>query len=664
MFKSVYYDQHKNKMHLWEIGPDGKTVYHNIDHEVYYYVEDKTKKSPIRDIYGTHVTKKIATSKQALRTLKDSGVKLYESDLSEEVKFLHARYEKNPEKIDFKKYKVAIIDIEIQGENEFPTPELAKYPINLITVDDYRNDKITTFGLHPYTGDNKEVKYIHCETEEILLNKFIHFFRSERFDITTGWFSADFDWPYIINRCKNINVDYAPLSPIGKVDIRKANSKTKKNVLKVSIAGLSILDSMDLYKKFSYKNQSSYTLNYIGMQEVGEGKLEYEGQINDLYKRDWDLFTDYNIADCLLVRKIENKTKFIDLAISMCIQSLIPFEKVYSTIFVIEGYMLKYMHNMGVVMNDRENDLDSEEEDETIEGGFVMTTPGFYFNMMNIDATSEYPTLVRMINISPETKTWNPSNPENYIKAHTPGLYYKKEQGIIPKIVTDIFNERKQLKELSKEAYNKGDIELFEYYDSQQLVRKILINSCYGAMCSKYFHYFDLDNASEITLGGRTVIQYIAGCINEYFSKDFIQQSKKYYPDSSLVVGDISENIVKIIDTDSVVGSSVIKTNIGDISIADIYERFSENNIEISSENFVANVHSLFTNSISEEKMLENKKINMIKKHKVKKRMYKITHGGDRVIVTEDHSIIIERGGILINCSPKNIVQGDKIIKL
>lgn len=660
MFKSVYYDSHRNKMHLWEIDNDGKTVYNCYDHDIEYYVKDPSGESEIKDPFGVPVIRKVASSRKSLKMLKESGETLYESDLSEEIKFLHKTYRDTPDKIDYSKYKVANIDIEIQGENEFPTPELAKYPINLITVDDYRNNKITTFGLYEYPGVCENSNYIFCETEEILLERFIQFFRREKFSVTTGWYTTQFDWPYIINRCKNLGIDFAKLSPIEKVTLR---NKKKTGEFVPEIAGVYILDGLDLYKKFSYQNQPSHNLNYIGMIEVGEGKLDYDGQINDLWKRDPKLFIDYNIQDCLLVRKIENAKKFVDLAINLGVQTRIPFDKVYSTIAVVEGYMIRYLHRYNLIMNDRAVDLDEEDDGETIEGGYVFTTPGFYNHNISIDATSEYPTLVRMINISPETKVWNPTDTTRMIKAHTPGLWYKREQGIIPKIVTDIFFERKKFKDLAQEHYDKGEMELYAYYDSQQLVRKILINSIYGAMASRYFHYFDLDNAGEITLGGRTAVQYIANCINDYFSKDFITISKKYYPNSDLKIGDIPEKIVKVIDTDSILGSSVLNTSIGEMKIEDLYDKFNMNSKETSKDNFIASVNDISSLSISNKFKMEYKPITYIKKHKVLKRMFKIKVGGDEVVVTEDHSLVVNREGVLLSCSPLEIKKGDKILK-
>lgn len=665
MFTNVYYDEYHGRMHLWELSEEtGRVVHSSIPHEIEYYVEDKTNTSDIKDVYGTRVVKKVSESRKSLKALRQSKVKTFESDLSEEVKFLHKRYGDRDIKPDPKNYKVANIDIEIQCSNEFPKPELAKYPINLITIDFYRTDEIVTLGLNEYHGEylnRPGFTYIHCKNEEILLARFCDIIRKEKVQILTGWNIGGFDLPYICNRIENLNLEDVSLSPLGKV--------LKKKDGTFQIPGIASLDLMELYKKFSYQNQSSYSLNYIGLQEVGEGKLDFEGQINDLWSRDWELYVNYNIQDCFLVRKIENKRKFIDLVINLCTQTRTPFERVYSTIAIVEGYMLRYLHRDNMIFPDlpiKDHSVDDAEE-ETIEGGYVEAHPGFYNFCSSIDATSEYPTLIRMLNVSPETKIWNPPEEDivrlNLIKAHTPGMYYSREQGIIPKIVTDIFNERKLFKNLMEQASKDGDKKLEEYYDSQQLIRKILINSIYGCLAQKYFHFYDLDNAAEVTLGGRTVIQYIANCSNTYFSKTFPKIAKNWYPNTDIKVGDVPDRIVKIIDTDSVVGESVINTSIGNISIEDLYIKHSSDYKETSKDNFIARVDDIKSLSLNTNTgNIEYGKVLYIKKHLVKKRMFGVKVNGKMIKITEDHSIIVKRNDMYVSISAKDIISGDKVI--
>ena len=182
-------------------------------------------------------------------------------------------------------------------------------------------------------------------------------------------------------------------------------------------------------------------------------------------------------------------------------------------------------------------------------------------------------------------------------------------------------------------------------------------------MASEYFHYFDLDNAAEITLGGRTAIQYIANCINTYFSEDFIKHAHKYYPNHRLTPGCVEKKIVAVIDTDSCHGFTYINTNMGKITIENLYNQYARNIAEVSKDNFSAQLQGLESLSYSKDThRAEYKNILGIKKHLVKKRMYKITHKENSVVVTEDHSVIVMRNGSVIDISAKDIVKGDRII--
>lgn len=541
MFKNIYYEPWKHKMHLWEIDENGNNVYQVLDHEIEYYVLDKTGKSPIKNIEGQSVIKRVARDKDSLKSLKDSGEILYESDLNEEVKFLHKRYQDRDLKVDLKKLNIANIDIEIQTEGTFPKASEALFPINLITVEMYGKNEIYTFGLAPYTGTQTNFKYIHCDSEKTLLKRFCKFLKLKNVDYFIGWNigpdPSGFDIPYLYNRIQNLGLDIS-MSPLGK-DIKKYNDE-------IQIPGIAILDMMALYKKYTYQNQSSYSLDNIANIELGIGKLQYEGSISDLWKNDWNKFVEYNVQDVLLVSEIDKKKKLVEVAVNFSTLTRTPIEKVFSTVAVVEGYILRYLHRESMVMDDRKpvNNL------ATIEGGLVESFPGFYKHLANFDGTSLYPTTIMQFNISPETKVKFPESEEGLIKTPIPGLYYKKDVvGVIPKIIKDIFDKRKFNKDLAAQYEISGDVELFDYYDSQQLIYKIFMNSAYGAFLEKSFHYYDLDNGSCITCVGRTVIKYMANNINEFLNVEFPKIAKKYYPN---FVNNIKKtNKVVIIDTDS-----------------------------------------------------------------------------------------------------------------
>lgn len=602
LFKNIYYDSYKNKIHLWEI-VDGKHKYETFNHEIEYYIEDKTRKSQITDIYGTPVVKKIAESTKSLRELRRM-TKLYESDVSEEVKFLQKRYGDSEERVDPTQYNVCVLDIEVASgckfsksheikirkdnktqlvfladfelekteeyevwdeeikkwtsfqkscyfeTSEFPKPELAKYPINLITLNFVNKGKIYTFGSDPYTGNSPLVQnYYHDKNEKQLLEKFVQFWRRSKVDIAVAY-NAPFDFGYILKRCENLGIDPNLLSPVNRVEY--------KNPKRIKIHGITILDYIDLYKKFSFTPQPSYKLENVAMAEIKEGKTKYEGNIFTIWQTDWNLFVEYNIQDTILVEKMDKKRKFVNLAIKLAMESIVPVDRCMTTTAIVEGYILKTIHKQNKVMSDRvkEDAWEKDDDDDELEGAYVEAHPGFYNWSMSFDVESLYPHMIMMYNISPETKLSfediKNMDSSEYIKTPVEGVYYQKNvEGIIPKIVETIFKERKYYKGLKDESEKQKNWDEYEYFDGMQHNRKILINSIFGVFGAEVFHYFDIDNASVITAGGRELIKFLSLNANDYLKNFLPSRIEKYYPDSVVDSKKVPKISVKIIDTDS-----------------------------------------------------------------------------------------------------------------
>lgn len=535
-FNRIYYDAYDRKIYLWET-KDGKRIYNKFPVEFEYYVEDKTGQSEITDIYGNPVIKKTSNSRKTIEELKLSGVKCFESDINQEVKFLQKYYFGKPLAPKMSDYQIGIIDIEIESDGSFPTASEAKYPINLISIKLTKQNRVFTFGLRPYEGKKD---YFHFENEKELILSFFELFNKANVDIITGWNVVDFDIKYILNRCENLNIplDKYSLSPIKKQYKNQMSGEW-------SIAGISVVDYLLLYKKFTYVTRESYKLDYIGMIEVGEGKLEYSGAIHDLYKTDWKLYVDYNIQDVILIEKLDNKLKLINFIINLAHESLIPFEKCFSSIAFIEGYILKYLHNKNMVMDDREFN-----EKKEFPGAYVEAYPGYYENNISFDFESLYPNILIGLNISPETLVKYPESEEGLIKSPISGIYYRKDKiGIIPEIVENIFNERKRFKNLMKDAKKEGNLELQSYYDSQQMIRKIQINSFYGCLSNPFFHYYNLDNAMAVTLTGQDLIKYVSKSFNVYFKEHF-WLNKKFFKEEN-ENNKIKNDVVVLLDTDS-----------------------------------------------------------------------------------------------------------------
>lgn len=593
MFKKIYYNPMNNRIHLWETIEKGKTRRLTVQPDIEYYIPDKTETSDKKDIWGNPVKLQTSTSRKNMKEfVQYSNIPTCETSLPEDVKFLQKRYGGQTLIYDIDNFQIATIDIEIEADNNFPDPDKAKKPINLISVHYSKTNEIFTFGNREYTGNDKSVKnYHYCNDEETLIRRFIKHFRKKKVDIITGWNVKFFDIPYIINRCAKLDIEI-DMSPLNISYPKKFRDDFGNTIEGYGIAGISILDGLELYKKFTYKKQVSYSLNYIGIEEVKEGKLDLDGQVNHMYKTDWNKFVEYNIQDVLLTKKINDNKKFIELTISLCYQALIPFENVFSSISLITGYIVNYLHKQNIVFPDPPQDKIKEE----YPGAHVMAKQGMYEYVISFDVESMYPHMIMMYNISPETLVLNPTNTEGLIKTpaskeyscNTPsgkfsvkGIYYTKEkQGVLSKIVETIFNNRKQFRKkmqiaegieegLSKEKIIENlDIsssvinELYDeiidegfdskYYDSQQQIRKILINSIYGVLGNKYFSFYNIKNAMAITIGGRHLIEFLSNNLNNYIKKYWHKIAKNYFPEvKNKEISEIKNDVVVLIDTDS-----------------------------------------------------------------------------------------------------------------
>ena len=141
-------------------------------------------------------------------------------------------------------------------------------------------------------------------------------------DVVTGWNTRLFDFPYLINRVKNIigGDTYRKFSPWGVVDAREIIIAGRPNIA-YEMSGIQQLDYYDLFRKFGYAygQQESYKLDNIANVVLGEKKLSYEehGNLLNLYKSDFQKFIDYNIKDVQLVDRLEEKMGLITLAMTM-----------------------------------------------------------------------------------------------------------------------------------------------------------------------------------------------------------------------------------------------------------------------------------------------------------------------------------------------------------
>ena len=359
------------------------------------------------------------------------------------------------------------------------------------------------------------------------------------------------------------------MSPIRKVNYREFNGE-----IQVSIAGVNHLDYMLLHKKYIMKEEPSYKLGEIGTKYVGLGKLEYEGNLNTLFKNDKNAFIDYNLRDVEIIEKLEEKLKFIELTIMISHICNIPYESIYYNTVMNEGAILKYLKREGIVSPNKPTTHNPSLKANTASyaGGYLLEPiPGLYFDVIDLDCTSLYPSIMKSLNLGIETlvgrirvednptyeqqhsleklKLRNPDeqvtierlNKSNYtlksaqikigdlIKliekneytiSASGAMFRTDEKSVVATILEGWFNKREHYRGLKKKAGKEEDWANYKLYDLFQHAFKILQNAMYGTFAISGWRYTDgqLICSAAITNSGQRLtcesIDFVNGKIN------------------------------------------------------------------------------------------------------------------------------------------------------
>ncbi len=447
--------------------------------------------------------------------------------------------EKYPGEIrfDLKDMRIYTIDIEVECENGFPDTEAAAEKILLITIKDFATGKFITWGTREYHGENE---YRVFSNEQDMLSDFVQFWAQNTPDIITGWNCNLYDIPYICRRIDRVLGDkwMKSLSPWNKVNMREVYIRGRKN-LAYDILGVSILDYLDLYMKFTYTNQESYRLDHIATVELNEKKLDHSEYENfkAFYTNDWDKFVEYNIHDVELVDRLEQKMKLLELAVTMAFDAKVNFEDVYSQVRMWDTLIYNYLKERKICVPPKQE----AKKDDKYAGAYVKEPkPGLYNWVASFDLNSLYPHLIMQYNISPETlaeRRHPDASVEGLLSQQVRisgdyavcanGAQYRKDiHGFLPEMMQKIYDERtiykkkmlaaKRMYEVEPNSSLQRDISAF---NNIQMARKIQLNSAYGAIGNQYFRYYNLSNAEAITLSGQVSIRWIEGKMNTYLNK-------------------------------------------------------------------------------------------------------------------------------------------------
>ena len=441
---------------------------------------------------------------------------------------------------DTNKIKISTIDIEVSSENGFPDVESAAEEVLLITIQDYTTKQIRTWGKGPFKHTQNNLIYKQFETEKELLNDFINWWMIEENcpEVITGWNSEFYDMPYLVRRIDRILGEklMKRLSPWGLVT-EKMSIRDHREMIHYDVGGVTQLDYLTLYKKFTYKKQESYRLDYIADVELGQKKLDHSEfeTFKDFYTNGWQKFVEYNIIDVQLVDRMEDKMKLIELAITMAYDAKVNYNDVFTQVTMWDTIIYNYLKNKNIVVPPKK----ANKKDGKYEGAFVKPpTPGTYDWIVSFDLNSLYPHLIMQYNISPETliekkhpsvtkdkiinKELNFEMYKDYAVCANGAMYRKDFRGFLPELMDKIYKDRtiykkKMLK--AKQDYEKTPTKALEKEIARcnniQMARKIQLNSAYGAIGNQYFRYYKLDNAEAITLSGEVSIRWIENKLND-----------------------------------------------------------------------------------------------------------------------------------------------------
>ena len=496
------------------------------------------------------------------------------------TKFLIDKYGTNDE--TSKTHREVFFDIEIEIGGAL-TPEYitqAPMPITSIAWWDKQLDQWAIVILDK-TGeikagiqDGREI--IPVKRENDLIEVFLTRMEAIQPDILVGYNSDYFDIPYIYYRIKNRLGERTAkrLSPIRIVEERDKRWYPDQPI---RIAGVTSLDYMRLHKKYSFQQEPSMKLDSLGEKYVNQKKIEYDGSLDRLFREDKQKFIDYNFVDVLILKKLDEKFKYLDLTKNISHKGKCVYEEVYQSSRTQDGAISAYLLGEEIIPPNKDPNpiikQDAEGNKLSYAGGYLFCPKtGIYNYMFDEDLTSLYPSIIMSLNIGRETlvgrlvttddrdnrlalndlKKMNPKDEfevenlqrrkkvmtvgailklieENDLAITANGVMFRTDKpSTLSVVLAQWFDERVVYKNAMKKAYKAGDKEEGDLNHLRQYTMKILLNSLYGATALPTFRYGSVLLSEGITLTGQRIIQDSGTFINKT-AEETLQTGKDVY---------------------------------------------------------------------------------------------------------------------------------------
>ena len=551
----------------------------------FYYKDQRGK---YKSIYGDPLNRIVArNTKQFRKELAINQNKdLFESDVNPIFQCLSENYLN----VDAPKLNVAFFDIETDFDPErgFADPSDPFMPITAITVHLQWLDSLITLALPPKTltmdqakEQVKDFDNTHLyEKEGDMLEAFLDLIKDA--DVLSGWNSEGYDIPYCVNRVKRVlsKDDTRRFCLWKQLPKKREFEKYGKKAETYDLIGRVHLDSLELYRKYTYEERHTYRLDAIGEMEIGEKKTVYEGTLDQLYNNDFRTFIEYNRQDVALLDKLDKKLKFIDLSNELAHANTVLLQTTMGAVAVTEQAIINEAHHRGLQVPNRPK----RDEENTAAAGAYVAFPkkGVHRWIGSMDLNSLYPSVIRALNMDPATivgqlrqdltqafiddqmtlqkksfaGAWEgkfgtleytavmeqrkdvditvdfeSGESEILSAAEVYKLIYDSNQpwmltangtiltnefdGVIPGLLKRWYQERKELQTMKKKAIDAGNQTEIVFWDKRQLVKKINLNSLYGAILNPGCRFFDKRIGQSTTLTGRAIAKHMAAEVNK-----------------------------------------------------------------------------------------------------------------------------------------------------
>jgi DNA polymerase elongation subunit (family B) len=585
-YVDALFDRTKDRIYVVERN-NGQREYREYPANYVFYYDDP--KGKFRTIYDTPVSRfSTKVGKEFHKEVRiNGGKKIWESDINPVFRCFEENYLGQPAP----KLQTAFFDIEVNFDPErgyAPTND----PFNSITaISVYLDwlDKLVTLVVPPktYSWDTAQEicdQYENCfmfDREQDMLDTFLNLIDDA--DILSGWNSEGYDIPYTIGRIVRVlsKDDTRRMCLWGQYPKQRDFERFGATNITFDLIGRVHLDYMQLYRKYTYEERHSYSLDAIGEYELDERKTQYEGTLDQLYNKDFPKFIEYNRQDTMLLGKLDKKLRFLDLANELAHDNTVLLQTTMGAVAVTEQAIINEAHQLGMVVPNRNRD---EQENTQAAGAYVATPKaGMHDYIGAVDINSLYPSAIRALNMGPETivgqlrpimtdhyikekiekgssfaDAWEGlfgsleytavmdskagteitidwvngghdvlsaadvwrlifDSGKNWILSANGTIFSNDRKGVIPGLLERWYAERKEMQAKKKEA--TGDE--IAFWDKRQLVKKINLNSLYGAILNPGCRFFDKRIGQSTTLTGRTIAKHMDAYINECITGEY-----------------------------------------------------------------------------------------------------------------------------------------------